>query len=146
MNEVESQPPMTALSLDATVPCDARYLGMLQQMAARAVDYFAFDDAVRTAMKESIDCAMASPFGDDVDQYQTIGLRMTTSEGALRIRVRYLGGPGGDGTDTLEAVLSHSMNGASPLERLKAGSMSVTMGREDEGEAAEFCELTQPLP
>ena len=56
MSEGESQPPMTALSLDVMVPCDERYLPMLQQLAVRAVDYFAFSEDVRASLAQAIAC------------------------------------------------------------------------------------------
>ena len=128
MSENDSQPPMTALSLDVTVPCDERHLPMLQQLAVRAVDYFDFSDDVRTSLTQAIDYAMAGGAGSD---YADVGIRMTTADGDLRLRIRYLGGSGGDGA--LESLLSRSVNGASPLDQLRSG-------------AAEFCELTKPLP
>ena len=141
MSEGESQPPMTALSLDVMVPCDERYLPMLQQLAVRAVDYFAFSEDVRASLAQAIDCAMAGAPGSD---YANVGILMTTAGGDLRLRVRYLGGPGGDGA--LESLLSQTVSGTSPLEQLRSGAVAVALGREDTHGAAEFCELTQPLP
>ena len=39
MEDAEIQAPMSSLGLDVTVPCEARYLPMLRQLAERTVEY-----------------------------------------------------------------------------------------------------------
>jgi len=42
MEDAESQAPMSSLGLDVTVPCEARYLPILRQLAHRAVEHIGY--------------------------------------------------------------------------------------------------------
>lgn len=146
MDEPEEQPPMSSLSLDVTVPCDGRYLPMLRQLAARTVEYIGFHEASRETVVETIDCAMAGVFANGAATYSDIELRLATTDDDMLVRIRYLGGPGGDGAGTLESLLSQVAEDGAPIERLRQGMKTVVLGRESGGDGAEYCELTHQLP
>jgi hypothetical protein len=137
---------MSSLSLDVTVPCDGRYLPVLRRLTARTVEYIGFHEAARASVVETIDCAMAGVFTDGEPSYSDIGLRLATTENDMLVRIRYLGGPNGDGAGTIESLLSRTADDGAPLERLRRGMKTVVLGRESGGDGAEFCELTHPLP
>ena len=147
MEDAEVQAPMSSLSLDVTVPCEARYLPILRQLAQRTVDYLGYHESLRDEMVRTIEHAMHGVFATDERVYTDIELKLATTEQAMVIRIRYLGAPEpGEGPSAIERLLSRPDGDDAPLERLRRAMKTVVLGRESGADGADFCELTRELP
>ena len=147
MGETESQPSMSSLSLDVAVPCDARYLPMLRQLAERTVEYIGYHASRRDEVVRTIDHAVSGVFGPGDTAYTNIELQLATTQSDMQVRIRYLGAPANTaGPTPIEQLLSRPDGDGVPLERLRRGMQTVVLGREAGGGGADFCELTRALP
>ena len=98
---------MSSLSLDVTVPCEARYLPLLRQLAERTVEYIGYHESLREEVVQTIDHAVHGVFETHESGYTEIELRLATTEDDMLVRVRYLGAPaGGEGPTAIEQLLS----------------------------------------
>jgi len=147
MGDAENQAPMSSLSLDVTVPCDARYLPMLRQLAQRTVDYIGYHEALREEVVGIIGQAMLGAVKADTTGYTAIELRLATTASDMQVRIRYLGAPADRvGATAIERLLETPDADGVPIERLRRGMNTVVLGREPGGDGADFCELTRALP
>lgn len=137
---------MSSLRLDVTLPCHARYLPMLRQLTGRAVEYLGYRETSREEVLQAVDLATASVFDPD-GPYDDVEVRLVTTEADMVVRVRYLGAASGaSGPTPIESLLSQSDGAESPLARLQRAMSDVVFGRESGDDAADYCELTRPLP
>ena len=150
MEDAEVQAPMSSLSLDVTVPCEARYLPILWQLAQRTVDYLGYHESLRDEMVRTIEHAMHGVFATDERVYTDIELKLATTAKEMLVCIRYLGGAArGDGMTTIEQLLSRPDGPDSdvvPLDQLRRAMKTVVLGRESGADGADFCELTRELP
>ncbi len=138
---------MSSLSLDVTVPCEARYLPLLRQLTQRTVELIGYRESLGEEVVQTIDHAVHGVFETDDSSYTDIELRLATTEKDMLVRIRYLGAPaGGEGPTAIERLLSSPDGDDVPLERLRRGMKTVVLGRESGEEGADFCELTRALP
>lgn len=146
MSDVEPQAPMSSLRLDVTLPCHARYLPMLRQLTVRAVDYLGYHEASRDELVQAVDLATVGVFNPE-GPYRDVEVRLATTETDMVVRIRYLGAAtGAGGPAPIEHLLSQSDGDDSPMARLQRAMTGVVMGREPGDGAADYCELTRPLP
>ena len=147
MEDAEIQAPMSSLSLDVTVPCEARYLPILRRLAHRTVEYIGYHESVRDEVVRTIDHAVHGVFETDENAYTDIELRMATTENSMLVRIRYLGASArGEGPTAIEQLLSRPDGDEVPLERLRRAMKRVVLGREPGADGVDFCELTRELP
>ena len=147
MEASENTVPLSSLRVDVTVPCDARYLPMLRQLAKRTVDYIGYHESLREEVVATIDHAMHGAFETDENAYSDIELQLSTTENDMLVRIRYLGAPErGEGPTAIEQLLSRPDGDDVPLERLRRAMKTVVLGRESGTAGADFCELTRALP
>ena len=149
MEDAEGQAPMSSLSLDVTVPCEARYLPILRQLAQRTVDYLGYRESLRDEMVRSIEHAMHGVFATDERVYTDIELKLATTADEILVRIRYLGAVRGDGVTAIEQLLSRPDGpdgDVVPLDQLRRAMKTVVLGRESGAAGADFCELTRELP
>ena len=147
MGDAENPAPMSSLSLDVTVPCEARYLPMLRQLAERTIEYIGYHEALREEVVQTIDKAVHGVFETDDRAYTAVELRLATTEDDMLVRIRYLGAPaGGEGQTAIEQLLSRPDGDEVPIARLRRCMKTVVLGRESGTDGADFCELTRQLP
>jgi hypothetical protein len=147
MEDAEIQVPMSSLGLDVTVPCEAQYLPVLRQLVVRAVEYIGYHESLRDELVGTIEQAMHGVFETNENAYTDIELKLATTDQAMVVRIRYLGGPEpGDGPSAIEHLLSRSDGDDAPLERLRRAMKTVLLGRESGASGADYCELTRTLP
>ena len=150
MEDAEVQAPMSSLSLDVTVPCEARYLPILRQLTQRTVDYLGYHESVRDEVVQTIAHAMHGVFEPDPHVYTDIELQLATTADSMLVRIRYLGASArGEGATTIEQLLSRPDGpdgNVVPLDHLRRGMKTVVLGRESGADGADFCELTRELP
>ena len=147
MGDAEHQAPMSSLGLDVTVPCDARYLPILRQLAQRTVEYIGYHESMCEEMVRIIDHAVHAVFETGENAYTDIELRLATTERSMLVRIRYLGASAqGEGPTAIERLLSRPDGDEAPLERLRRAMQTVVLGREPGAAGADFCELTRELP
>jgi|TARA_B100002003_G_scaffold222206_1_gene225836 hypothetical protein len=150
MEDAENQAPMSSLSLDVTVPCHARYLPMLQQLAKRTVEYIGYHESLREEVVQTIDHAVHGVFETEKKTYTDVELRLATTENVMLVRIRYLGAPAvSDGPTAIEQQLSQPAGpdgDDAPLDRLRRAMKTVELGREAGADGADYCELTRELP
>ncbi len=142
----EPEAQMSSLRLDVTMPCQARYLPMLRQLAVRTVDYLGYHEAVRDEVAQTIDLALAGMFGAE-GVYRDVEVQLATTETDMLVRIRYLGASGhGDSSARIAHYLSESDSGEPLIARLERVMKSVVVGREPGHDAVDYCELTKALP
>ncbi len=147
MEDAEIQAPMSSLGLDVTVPCEARYLPILRQIAHRAVEYIGYHESLRDEVVQTIEYAVRGAFGTNEHAYTDIELQLATTESSMLVRIRYLGAPArGEGPSAIEQLLSRPDGDGVPLDRLRRAMKTVVLGRESGAGGADFCELTRELP
>ncbi len=147
MEDAEIQAPMSLLGLDVTVPCEAQYLPILQQLAYRAVEYIGYHESLRDEVLQTIDHAVHGVFGTHENVYTDIELQLATTENSMVVRIRYLGAPArGEGPSAIEQLLSRPNGDDVPLNRLRRAMKTVVLGHESGAAGADFCELTRELP
>ena len=147
MEDTENQAPMSSLSLDVTVPCQALYLPVLRQLAIRTVEYIGYHEALREEVVQQIDGAVRGVFETDGTAYTDVEVRLATTEDLMLVRIRYLGAPTpGEGPTAIEQLLSRPDGDDAPLARLRRVMKTVSLGREPGEDGADYCELTRELP
>ena len=147
MEGAEIQAPMSSLSLDVTVPCEARYFPILRQLAQRTVAYIGYHGALGEEMVQVVEHAVHGVFETNEHAYTDIELRLATTETSMLVRIRYLGAPApGNGSTEIEQLLSRPDGDDIPLDRLRRSMRTVVLGREPGADGADFCELTRELP
>lgn len=147
MDDAEIQAPMSSLSLDVTVPCEARYLPILRQLAQRTVAYIGYHESLCEEVVQTIEYAVHGVFETKEHAYTDIEIRLATTETSMLVRIRYLGAPArGDGPTAIEQLLSRPDGDDVPLDRLRRAMTTVVLGREAGADGADFCELTRALP
>ena len=147
MGDAENQAPMSSLSLDVTVPCEARYLPLLRRLAQRTVEYLGYHESLCEEVVQTIDHAVQGVFEPGDTAYTDVELRLATTETSMCVRVRYLGAPArAEGPTAIEQLLSRPDGDDVPLERLRRTMKTVVLGRESGADGADFCELTRELP
>jgi len=138
---------MSSLGLDVTVPCEARYLQILRQLAHRAVEYVGYHESLRDEVVQTIEYAVHGAFGTNERAYTDIELQLATTENSMLVRIRYLGAPArGEGPSAIEQLLSRPDGDGVPLDRLRRAMKTVVLGRESGARGADVCELTRELP
>ena len=138
---------MSSLSLDVTVPCEARYLPLLRRLAQRTVEYIGYHESLCEEVVQTIDHAVHRVFEPDEKAYTDIELRLATTDNCMCVRVRYLGATvRGEGPTAIEQLLSQPDGDEVPLEQLRRTMKTVVLGRESGADGADFCELTRELP
>jgi serine phosphatase RsbU (regulator of sigma subunit) len=144
MGDDEQQPPMSALCLDVTLPCEVRYLPVLNRLAEQAVDYTGYDKMVREEMLRVVEAAVRRVL--DSDAYQKVGLRLATTDSDMLIRIRCFHAAAVERSMSIEQLLSKADADETPLGRLRQVMTTVTLGCEEGEDRADFCELTKALP
>ncbi len=138
---------MSSLSLDVTVPCEARYLPLLRRLAQRTVEYIGYHETLCEEVLQTIEHAVHGVFEPDEKAYTDIELRLATTDHSMCVRVRYLGAQARtEGPTAIERLLSRPDGDEIPLERLRRTMKTVVLGREPGADGADFCELTRELP
>ena len=137
---------MSSLSLDVTVPCEARYLPLLRQLTQRTVELIGYRESLGEEVVQTIDHAVLGAF-EDVQVYTNVEIQLATTETCMRVRVRYLGAVArAEGPTAIEQRLSRPNGDEVPLDRLRRTMKTVVLGRESGTAGADFCELTRELP
>ena len=144
MGSDEQQLPMSALCLDVTLPCEVRYLQVLNRLAERAVDYTGYDKVVREEMLHVVEAAVRRVL--DSGTYQKVGFRLATTDSDLLIRIRCFHAVSVEGPVSIEELLSEADPDEPPGGRLRQVMNTVTFGCEQSEKGADFCELTKALP
>ena len=144
MGDDEQQPPMSALCLDVTLPCEVRYLPVLNRLAEQAVDYTGYDKVVREEMLHVVEAVIRRVL--DSDGYQKVGLRLATTDSDLLIRIRCFHAVTVEKPMAIEQLLSEADTAETPLGRLRKVMNTVTFGCEEGEDNTDFCELTKALP
>ncbi len=136
-----------SIELSVALPCEARYLPILRQLAARAADHLGYRDTQRDDLVCAIEQAVVRVFEPGAAAYTHVELRMAASGRDMQVRIRYLGASAPrDGAPIIERLLSRSGPDGVPLERLRDSMATVVLGRGPDGDVADFCELTRALP
>jgi len=144
MGDDEQQQPMSALSLDVTLPCEVRYLPVFNRLAERTVDYTGYDKAVREEMLRVVEAAVRRIF--DSEDYQKVCLRLATTDSDLLIRIRCFRAATVERPMSIEQLLSEAEADETPLDCLRQVMNTVTLGCEEGEDGADFCELSKALP
>ena len=136
-----------SIGLNVTLPCEARYLPILRQLAERAADHLGFRSTQRDDFVCAIEQAVVRVFEPGAAAYTHVELRMAARGRDMQVRIRYLGASvSRDGTPIIERLLSRSGPDGVPLERLRRSMGTVVLGRGAGDDGADFCELTRALP
>ena len=136
-----------SIGLNVTLPCEARYLPILRQLAAQAADHLGYRSTQRDDFVCAIEQAVVRVFEPGAAAYTHVELRMAASGRDMQVRIRYLGASvPRDGAPIIERLLSRSGPDGVPLERLRRSMGTVVVGRGPEDDGADFCELTRALP
>lgn len=144
MEDDEHRLPMSALCLDVTLPCEVRYLPVLSRLAERTVDYTGYHGGIREEMLSVVEATVRRVF--DSDEYQKVGLRFETTDSNLLIRIRCFRAVTVARPMSIEQLLSEAEADETPISRLRQVMNTVTVGREEDEDGADFCELTKALP
>ncbi|SVA58237.1 uncharacterized protein METZ01_LOCUS111091, partial [marine metagenome] len=113
MGDDEQQPPMSALCLDVTLPCEVRYLPVLNRLAEQAVDYTGYDNMVRAEMLRVVEAAVRRVL--DSEAYQKVGLRLATTDSDMLIRIRCFHAATVERSMSIEQLLSKADADETPL-------------------------------
>jgi len=136
-----------SIELSVALPCEARYLPILRQLAARAADHLGYRATPRDDLVCAIEQAVVRVFEPGAAAYTHVELRMAASGRDMLVRIRYLGASASrDGAPIIERLLSRSGPDGVPLDRLRHSMATVVLGRGPDGDGADFCELTRALP
>ena len=139
--------PAASIGLNVTLPCEARYLPILRQLAERAADHLGYRSTQRDDFVSAIEHAVVGVFEPGAAAYTHVELRMTASGRDMQVRIRYLGASvSRDGAPIIERLLSRSGPDGVPIERLRRSMGTVVLGRGPDDDGADFCELTRALP
>ena len=147
MGKTERASDAAAIGLNVTLPCEARYLPILRQLAERAADHLGYRSTQRDDFVCAIEQAVVRVFEPGAAAYTHVELRMASSGRDMQVRIRYLGASvPRDGAPIIERLLSRSGPDGVPLERLRRSMGRVVLGRGPGDDGADFCELTRALP
>lgn len=136
-----------SMGLNVTLPCEARYLPMLRQLAERTADHLGYRAPHRDDVVCAVEEAVLRVFKPGAAAYTHVELQLTARGRDMRVRIRYLGASRPrDGAPGIERLLSRDGPDGVPLDRLRRLMSTVVLGRETEDDGAEFCELTRALP
>ena len=143
----ETSDSAASIELSVALPCEARYLPILRELAARAADHLGYRNTQRDDLVCAIEQAVVRVFEPGAAAYTHVELRMAASGRDMQVRIRYLGASASrDGAPIIERLLSRSGPDGVPLERLRHSMATVVLGRGPDGDGADFCELTRALP
>ena len=138
---------VSAVRMDVTLPCDARFHPMLEKIAAKAVAYFGYTGAEAAALCAAVASATTGVLTHpDGASYTSLALNYRTENDALTIQVRYLvetstgGAAAGAG---IERILNDGGDGVTPIDAMRQATARVEIGEVD---GAECCTLVTPLP
>ncbi len=135
-----------SIGLNVTLPCEARYLPLLRQLAERAADHLGYRTPHRDDVVDAIEQAVLGVFEPGA-AYTHVELCLAASGRNLQVRIRYLGAsPPRDGAPVIERLLSRSGPDGVPLDRLRRSMRTVVLGCGSDDDGADFCELTRALP
>ena len=137
-----------SIGLNVTLPCEARYLPILRQLAERAADHLGYRSTQRDDFVCAIEQAVVGVFEPGAAAYTHVELRMAAAGGRdMQVRIRYLGASTPrDGAPVIERLLSRPGPDGVPLDRLRRSMRTVVLGRGPGDDGADFCELTRALP
>ena len=139
--------PAASIGLNVTLPCEARYLPLLRQLAEQAAEYLGYRTPHRDEVVGAIEQAVLRVFEPGDAAYTHVELRLAASGRNMQVRIRYLGAsPPRDGAPVIERLLSRSGPDGVPLEQLRRSMRTVVLGRGPDDDGADFCELTRALP
>ena len=142
MGKTERPDSTTSLGLNVTLPCEARYLPILRQLAERTADHLGYRAAPRDDVVCAIEQAVLRVFEPDADTYTHVELQLSARGRDMQVRIRYLGASRRR-DEGIEQLLSRCGPDGVPLERLRRSMSTVVLGGDD---GADFCELTRALP
>ena len=143
MGKTERPDSTTSLGLNVTLPCEARYLPILRQLAERTADHLGYRAAHRDDVICAIEQAVLRVFEPGGAAYTHVELQLSARGRDMQVRIRYLGASRRDGGPAIEQLLSRCGPDGVPLERLRRSMSTVVLGGDD---GADFCELTRALP
>ncbi len=147
MGKTERPDSTKSIGLSVTLPCEARYLPMLRQLAERTADHLGYRPPHRDDVVCAIEQAVLGVFEPSDTAYTHVELRLAANGRDMQVRIRYLGASlSRDGATVIEQLLSRSGPDGVPLERLRQSMRTVVLGRGPEDDGADFCELTTALP
>lgn len=147
MGKTERASDAASIDLNVTLPCEARYLPILRQLAERAADHLGYRNNQRGDFVCAIEQSVVRVFEPGVAAYTHVELRMAASGRDMQVRIRYLGASlSRDGAPIIERLLSRSGPDGVPLDRLRRLMATVVLGRGPDDDGADFCELTRALP
>ncbi len=136
----------TSIGLNVTLPCEARYLPMVRQLAEQTADYLGYRIPHRDEVVGAIEQAVLRVFESGGAAYTHVELHMAASGRNMRVLIRYLGASGSRaGASAIERLLSRSGPDGVPIEQLRRSMRTVVLGR-GPGDGVDFCELTRTLP
>ena len=147
MGKTERPDSTASIGFNVTLPCEARYLPILRQLAERTADHLGYRTSHRDDVVCAIEQAVFRVFEPGDTAYTHVELRLAASGRDMQVRIRYLGASRArDGAPIIEQLLSRSGPDGVPLDRLRRTMRTVVLGRGPEDDAADFCELTRALP
>ncbi len=147
MGKTERPGSTTSIGLSVTLPCEARYLPILRQLAARTADHLGYRTTHRDDVVRAIEQAVLRVFEPGDTAYTHVELRLAANGRDMQVRIRYLGASvSQDGATIIEQLLSRPGPDGVPLDRLRRSMRTVVLGRGPADEGADFCELTRALP
>ncbi len=146
MGKTERPGSTTSIGLSVTLPCEARYLPILRQLAERTADHLGYRTTHRNDVVGAIEQAVLRVFEPGGTAYTHVELRLAAGGRDMQVRIRYLGASAPrDGATIIEQLLSRSGPDGVPLDRLRRSMRTVVLGRGPDGDG-DFCELTRALP
>lgn len=83
------------MRVELTVPCEARFRGLLEAMCRKMAAHVGYPEADAGALAGTVAQATADVFGAGARRAEaSLHVRFTTTERELEVRVRYLCAPG----------------------------------------------------
>lgn len=135
------------IRFDLTVPCDARFRPMLDQLASRLIAYIGYAASDVTTLTCAVERATERVLtGNAGSPYSSLDVSFRTSDTEMEIRIRCRQGPDAprdaEATD-IERVLSQAGEDDPPLDFIQQVMTRVEFDRED---GADICTLARTLP
>ena len=138
---------LASIRFDLTVPCDARFRPMLDQLASRLIAYVGYAASDATTLTRAVERTTERVLtGAAGRPYAALDVSFRTSETEMEIRIRCRQGPDGprDGEGTeIERMLSQAGEDDTPLDFIQRVMTRVEFDRED---GADICTLVRTLP
>ena len=91
MGKTERPGSTTSIGLSVTLPCEARYLPILRQLAARTADHLGYRTTHRDDVVRAIEQAVLGVFEPGDTPYTHVELRLAANGRDMQVRIRYLG-------------------------------------------------------